>query len=242
MVKRNEIYNRKTFYLLIIIICAIIYGSCSSDDPPTGEELRIEYQQRLDAGETPIEIYNNKDVPSVPEYFLGLYYAGGIIFYFDESTGKGLIASPEDLVMSEWGCLDTFIEDLPVTDGSGSTPKAGTRIGNGPTNTMLILEADCGKFSAARICDNYINDGYDDWFLPSIGELAFISYAGVHGEYWSSTIKDSTLYAYYFEYYLDRSYGSVNNCFCFPTIESPPGQMSTELRDVVKDIRAVREF
>ncbi|MBK8504665.1 MAG: DUF1566 domain-containing protein [Saprospiraceae bacterium] len=116
-------------------------------------------QTLLDAGETPFNIINT-DVPTID--FMGLNYAGGIIFYM-EPDGTGLVAAPTDQSTSagsEWGCFETLI--------SGAD---GTAIGTGAQNTIDI-QSDCTTTGiAAYICANLDLNGFNDWFLPSKDEL-----------------------------------------------------------------------
>ena len=63
-----------------------------------------------------------------------------------------------------FGCEGTFI--------AGAN---GVDIGYGQANTTAIV-ADCGEpGSAAVLCNDYVSDGYDDWFLPSRDELDAIN-------------------------------------------------------------------
>lgn len=120
-------------------------------------------QSLLDAGETPLNILN--EGASTSE-FIGLNYAGGIIFYM-ESNGTGLVAAPpfwdgvnDPDPTAEWGCAGT---NLPGADG--------TLIGSGNQNTIDI-EAGCATLGiAADICANLVLNGFDDWFLSSKNEL-----------------------------------------------------------------------
>jgi len=95
--------------------------------------------------------------------FIGLNYAGGIIFYM-EADGTGFVAAPSDQSTgSEWGCM----AELVGADGRA--------IGTGWQNTQDIL-AECTPHPdepdiAAQLCSELDLDGYTDWFLPSLGEL-----------------------------------------------------------------------
>lgn len=73
-----------------------------------------------------------------------------------------------------------------VTDSIVGT-QAG--IGYGKGNTELIVAAyPADTYGAAYICSAYSSGGYDDWFLPSIDEMAVLwDYARLSGAWWSST-------------------------------------------------------
>ncbi|GLR15661.1 hypothetical protein [Portibacter lacus] len=47
----------------------------------------------------------------------------------------------------------------------------GGEIGDGAQNTIDILNSCGGSDIAAKVCDDYVYDGYDDWFLPTVSTL-----------------------------------------------------------------------
>lgn len=53
-----------------------------------------------------------------------------------------------------WGC---FGDSIDTRSGN---------VGAGKTNTQIIVQA-CGYSTAAGLCDQFIQNGYDDWYLPS---------------------------------------------------------------------------
>ncbi len=134
---------------------------------------------------------------------IGDEYAGGIIFYLDESGEHGLVAALVDQSSgAQWGCYG---------NGIGGTSAS---VGSGQSNTTKIL-AGCNEAGiAARVCDDYsVTVGgivYDDWFLPSKNELNLM-YVNLHQNalggfggsgYWSSTEND-----YYSAWEQDFSFG-----------------------------------
>jgi Protein of unknown function (DUF1566) len=118
---------------------------------------------------------------TLPGICVGLDYEGGRIFYLDGSGG-GLIGSTSDQGNSlQW--------TKPVT----SIPGTSTDIGTGQANTDAILSGCTDPNIAARICDNFSNNGFNDWFLPSKDELYQLYLQKIYFEsiessaYWSSS-------------------------------------------------------
>ena len=130
---------------------------------PKGAKLLVDagmnVQDLLDQGMTPMDIYQS-GIPASDIY--GKTYAGGLIFFIDTLDVfpiEGMVASPNDLMNATYGCQDV---DLGLR---------GTAIGLGAANTW-IHQARCAEVnSAANVCGNLVEGGYDDWFLPSYDEL-----------------------------------------------------------------------
>lgn len=111
--------------------------------------------------EFPIEGY---DCEGIPQYQVGDFAEGGIIFYIDETGEHGLVSALEDLGQFEWGCYGTSI--------SGAD---GQAIGTGYQNTLDIVAQNCqtqnGGITAAQATLIYSFEGYTEWYLPSNEEL-----------------------------------------------------------------------
>jgi hypothetical protein len=118
--------------------------------------------------------------------FLGNNYHGGIIFYIDGTLSHGLIAATNDQGTS----LQWTYPAISVTTYNF--------IGSGQVNTNAILAACSDPGTAARACDDFSNNGFNDWYLPSKDELnlmyqqkSFLS--GLAGSfYWSSSEYNAT--------------------------------------------------
>ena len=166
-----------------------VNGDCQCDCDATlyiGEQCDIpdpsKVQQLLDAGSTPLALYND----GVPvDSFYGKVYQGGLIFYLNTDTGSGLVAASENQGLDvSWGCLDIVIEGAD-----------GRAIGTGQQNTLDIVEGCDEPETAAMLCQDFVVDTNEDWFLPSRDELGLIYenlYLNNHGDfistrYWSST-------------------------------------------------------
>lgn len=97
-------------------------------------------------------------------HYVGELYGGGIVFYVYENGKHGLIASLDDLDGGsgvEWAPSDVSVS------GAQSW-------WNGPANTAAIVATHGAGTYAAQLCDDYANDGFTDWRLPSISELKLI--------------------------------------------------------------------
>lgn len=161
-------------------------------ESPASEEVSatlLTIQQKLNNGETPLEIYNGNN--NLLDSLYGKSYQGGLIFYFNTQDGTGLVTTSFDLGQTVWGCYGTSI--------SGAD---GTKIGTGEQNTLDIL-AGCSETDiAAKLCSDLIIGAYNDWYLPSKDELNMLwikaGSIAANGDdfvvgigYWSSTEIDS---------------------------------------------------
>jgi len=157
-------------------------GAGSFTSNLTGLTTTTLYYVRAYAINSEGTIYGNQVSFTTHTYAIGLSYGGGIIFYLDGTYQHGLIAAPSDQSLgATWGCQGT------------STGATGTAIGTGQANTTAIITACSVAGIAARICDDLVLNGYDDWFLPSKDELNQMYtqknvIGGLTGyDYWSSS-------------------------------------------------------
>jgi hypothetical protein len=94
---------------------------------------------------------------------VGNYYQGGYIVYYNPVTKGGLIVSPTDLSGSQCAWETQPYQTISTTNTYGS----------GQANTTNIL-ASSSPTPAAELCNDYVNEGYNDWFLPNQNEMLLV--------------------------------------------------------------------
>jgi len=100
------------------------------------------------------------------ERYVGEFYGGGIIYYIDETGEHGLILSLDDVSTGYGEVYSNILDEI----GSAAQDPY-----DGAGNTAAIIAQSGHTNSAALLCENYSNDGFSDWYLPSIFELRLIN-------------------------------------------------------------------
>lgn len=101
------------------------------------------------------------------ELKIGDYYQGGIIFFIEKdntNTQKGLIVSINDVHKgTQWSNIKMELvgEELNYDK-------------EGEINTIKIINQKNHNESAAKLCNEYIYDEYNDWYLPSLQEFSLM--------------------------------------------------------------------
>lgn len=175
---------------------ALIYYTTDGTDPDpatsasveNGGKVTISSSCTLKAMSTK-EHMENSAVASA-EYTIGraigsIGPAGGIIFYDDEADNEDNIPGYRYLEAAPAGWYDDVTGpgyEWGATGYTVSPPATATSVGSGKTNTENIVSYhdSLGDYEpsyatdgtvAAKICSDAVIGGYDDWFLPSKGEL-----------------------------------------------------------------------
>ena len=134
-------------------------------------------------------------------YNLGDTAGGGIVFYllkvgdkgYDPNKKHGLIATINDFPQAKWGCSGKKIDSLSVSQDSYYNGDFLL----GKSHTLTICRNCNEPDIAARICNDLVQNGFSDWYLPSYYELEYMAnacndiyqscYFRVSGaEYWTS--------------------------------------------------------
>ena len=169
---------KKNIYTHIVTCLLIISTSCNKETEVTSTQV-----SQSSSGDL-----NQASV----KHFVGEHFGGGVIFYLDQSGKHGLITTAADFEEpSVWSWKD-------MLNGAKDTA-----LGAGAVNTRRIFntqgypESEAYSYAALE-CLGLIQNGYQDWYLPSINELnkmyenktivgGFLQFS-----YWSSTESGAT--------------------------------------------------
>lgn len=96
-------------------------------------------------------------------HYIGELYGGGIVFWVSPDGQHGLVMSLVDIsTAAAWSNITTTAV-LNAND-----------MYDGLMNTSFIAAQPGHVSSAAKLCLDYSNGGYDDWYLPAIWQLSQI--------------------------------------------------------------------
>ena len=114
---------------------------------------------------------------------IGGQFAGGLVFYVDNSGEHGLVAAESNQSNAiRWSNASNVLVD-----------STGNAVGDGQRNTSRITTIQGAGSYATKLCDELSLNGYSDWFLPSKNELNLLflqksQISGlIDGYYWCST-------------------------------------------------------
>jgi hypothetical protein len=186
---------------LLFMLCAVALFNCSSDDdnntqnPPedlTRYNPDLTIVENLDNGVAVLDITAQVGIDALH----GIEYGGGYIFHVNETNGTLMVATDYSSIgQTSWG------DHFDLTNGA--------EIGAGYTNTQQIVEGNLADNSnvanglefgsndyAFKIVWDLEYAGYNDWFVPSKGDMEAI-FDNVHMQgmgnfdetlfYWTST-------------------------------------------------------
>jgi len=185
--------------MLLLGLCTI---ACSEDDPLVSERMT-----------TICDITGNFDRPweikLIPESELGIYLADGAL-----QPGNVIEGKPQGTLINNL-CEEVYLETVdfdngiiyvhPIDNcGESGLPwsityniTGATSVVDGVTNQQKIMLDQTGEQDpfAAKVCEELEALGFDDWYLPSRGELnalyeqLYLNQIGSFSEriYWTST-------------------------------------------------------
>lgn len=106
--------------------------------------------------------YSNTIQYSTPHFYIGMPYQGGTIFYIDSTNSHGYILADE--VLYDQIDLNCYSNETSYNWGAGIT------------NTQILIEIGCDN-NLQNVIDTF-DPTYDDWFIPSWGELYYLCTLG----------------------------------------------------------------
>jgi len=104
---------------------------------------------------------------------IGMKYAGGIIFYLDESGNHGKVCADIDFGIAAWGGSGPLRFMDSMIDGMENTREIVERA-SWEVKKSLFSKKQIPARTAARLCLESNFNGFNDWYLPTIEELELI--------------------------------------------------------------------
>jgi hypothetical protein len=224
--------------------------------------------KRIEEGRDSVAAVPRPKPATAPEtgHYVGEQFGGGIVVWVTPDGQHGLIASSRDLDAG-MGAPWSNIVDAEV-GASAATPGRQPQKSHvdGRGNTTAIVGQKGHASSAAKMCRDYSEGGFNDWYLPSRIELQILTaqagllgrvlsedgnpntkgletnyVAPTFGGYWSSTEANGSC-AWYYDFNLsgDISHDATGNeslRYNFST-----GNASFRAKDRPCRVRAVRRF
>ncbi len=147
------------------------------------------------------------------QHHIGESYGGGIIFHlWKDAFGveHGLIVDKIDLSLSHsWSNVEDTIVGIEAQS-----------YWNGKGNSQAIVAQTGHTTSAASLCLNSTNGGFNDWYLPSLDELELISKKIFDVNIGLRSINDATEIKNYIDptqnvYYLSSTEAFINKIYCY---------------------------
>jgi hypothetical protein len=143
---------------------------------------------------------------------LGSRFGGGRVFYifqegdpgYVEGEVHGLVIADEDLDETRWtlGDVGNFTS-LNISNYDDYQTSAHLNAGSNDTDLLIEFQENItGSFPAINAAYNAEINGFDDWYLPSLGELVLIresndplllEIAFSNGYYWTSSLMSNLL-------------------------------------------------
>ncbi len=161
---------------------------------------------------------------------VGDSYGGGVVFFI--SGSHGLIVTDFDLglpsniisTLIPWGEYGNYTNATSTTDGAANT-------------ASIIYDLDTtynNGVYAAKICDDLVSGGFDDWYLPSAVEFQTMSEAIG----FSAPPPFTDLVSLTADYYWTSTEENSNTAIRYHTSSNSPGNFNKVFTHYVRAIRA----
>ena len=175
---------------------------------------------------------------------IGDYAHGGIVFYVDETGEHGLVAAEYDLSQGPSG--NSW--ELGCANFETTNWATGYEVGDGYQNTMDIINNNCGQTSnynsitGAHACVDFVSNGYDDWFIPSLNSL-MLMYTNLFNliNIDSEPTDYSPPYNFTNNWYWSSTFGSTNNSYAYLLVPTQ-GEFWYTWSSNPGQIRPIRSF
>ncbi|PQJ76298.1 DUF1566 domain-containing protein [Polaribacter glomeratus] len=176
-----------------------------------------------------------KAADNVPNYQVGDFLYGGVVFWVDETGQHGLVCSKKNQINAIKWFAGTF----------GSTQAKGNGLYAGKANNSIIISThvilgDDGELYAARLCNELEitenNRTYGDWYLPSKFEL-YLMYE--NKEIINLTAIANEGESFVNDVYWSSTENSVNDAW---GLDLSNGQESIIFKSFANNVRAIRSF
>jgi hypothetical protein len=160
--------------------------------------------------------------------YIGEKFGGGVIFYLwkdENNIQHGLITSIVD--------QSTFVQYSNVYGNIGASTTW-----NGQLNTSLMA-AQAGATSGAwKLCNDYVYNGFTDWYLPSVDQLNLLYNNRFLVNKALATVSGATQLAE-LDYWSSSQVSAFFNAWTF---YFSSGSSFVQDKSINKAVRAIREF
>lgn len=168
-------------------------------------------------------------------HFIGEEFGGGIVFHvYRDAAGNehGLIVSKyEPPMMSNWGKVSNL--------GIGATARSTW---NGMANSLAIQlqPGPPNSTCAAMICLQLVEEGYNDWYLPSTSEILLLANNRFTVNKVLSQLPNSVEVMPFNKIYFTSTEYDNQSCFYYTPLEISYGTKSLNANE--GSIRPIRSF
>ncbi len=160
-------------------------------------------------------------------HYIGEFFGGGVVFHvYKDSLGveHGLIVSIVNLANAQYSNIVNLVS-------------SATSTWNGQGNTNL-LKAQSGATSGAwKLCDDYSNGGFTDWYLPSVDEWNLLWNNRFNVNKTLTNIVGAAQIGY--DTYWSSSEGNIVSAYVF---YANLGSASSLSKSTAYSVRAIRQF